>query len=240
MLRCTYSSQSIYAGLIPEVAVTAPQQPNEEAGKLNKVARQRLDPEKRIELILDATLGLVGTSHFSVVTMRDIALACNVNVALLYHYFSSKDELIRAVLARALGQITDDYERRREEHRADFLADIGAWFATHRMMAPTMMSRMVKLMSDQAAQPVKDPELDALVQGFYRFERELVVSTLETGMADGRYRPVGAPKLARFVGLHLDGIFHAAESRGEVRIAEDIEELRDLLVAQLRPSRTPD
>lgn len=188
-----------------------------------------------MEMILDATLGLVGTSHFSVVTMRDIALACEVNVALLYHYFASKDQLIRAVLARALGQITDDYERRRGEHHTDFLGDIGAWFATHQAMAPAMMSRMVKLMSDQAAQPVRDPELDGLVQGFYRFERDLIVSTLTTGMAGGRYRELDPARISRFVGLHLDGIFHAAESRGELRIAEDIEELRDLLTRQLSP-----
>lgn len=202
---------------------------------MGKVARQRLDPERRMELILDATLGLVGTSHFSVVTMRDIALACDVNVALLYHYFASKDQLIRAVLARALGQVTGDYELRRHAHQDDFLGDIGAWFATHAAMAPTMMSRMVKLMSDQAAQPVRDPELDTLVQGFYSFERTLIVSTLEAGMTSERYRKVSPAKLARFIGLHLDGIFHAAESRGEVRIADDIAELRDLLITQLRP-----
>lgn len=198
-----------------------------------KVARQRLDPSRRVELILDATLGLVGTSHFSVVTMRDIALACDVNVALLYHYFSSKDHLIRAVLSRALGLITDDFESRRAAHEDDILGDIGAWFATHTAMAPTMMSRMVKLMSDQAAQPVKDQELDALVQGFYRLERDLILSTLAAGMAQGRYRPLDSDMLARFVGLHLDGIFHAAESRGEIRIAQDIQDLRAFLEAQL-------
>lgn len=201
--------------------------------ELAKVARQRLDPSRRIELILDATLGLVGTSHFSVVTMRDIALACDVNVALLYHYFSSKDHLIRAVLSRALSIITDDFESRRAAHENDVLGDIGAWFATHAAMAPTMMSRMVKLMSDQAAQPVKDPELDALVQGFYRFERDLTLSTLTDGMARGLYRPVDKDMLARFVGLHLDGIFHAAESRGEIRIPEDIADLRAMLEGQI-------
>ncbi len=200
-----------------------------------KAARQRLDPSRRMELILDATLGLVGTSHFSVVTMRDIALACDVNVALLYHYFSSKDHLVRLVLARALSQITDDYEARRSAHVQDFLADIGAWFSTHAAMAPSMMSRMVKLMSDQAALPVRDPELDAMVMGFYQFEKDLIVHTLEEGMAIGRYRSVDSEKLARFVGLHLDGIFHGAESRSEIRIAEDIGDLREMLEAQLRP-----
>jgi AcrR family transcriptional regulator len=202
---------------------------------LAKAARQRLDPNRRIELILDATLGLVGTSHFSVVTMRDIALACDVNVALLYHYFSSKDDLVRRVLARALSQITDDYESRRCDHEDDFLADIGAWFSTHASMAPSMMSRMVKLMSDQAALPVRDPELDVLVLGFYQFERDLIIHTLDAGITAGRYRMVDSEKLARFVGLHLDGIFHGAESRGEIRIASDIGDLRELLEAQLRP-----
>ncbi len=200
-----------------------------------KAARQRLDPSRRVELILDATLGLVGTSHFSVVTMRDIALACDVNVALLYHYFSSKDHLVRLVLARALSQITDDYEARRGAHGQDFLGDISAWFSTHAAMAPSMMSRMVKLMSDQAALPVRDPELDALVLGFYQFEKDLIVATLDEGIAIGRYRPVESEKLARFVGLHLDGIFHGAESRGEIRIANDIADLREMLEAQLRP-----
>jgi AcrR family transcriptional regulator len=167
--------------------------------------------------------------------MRDIALACDVNVALLYHYFSSKDHLVRLVLARALSQITDDYETRRSEHIDDFLADIGAWFSTHAAMAPSMMSRMVKLMSDQAALPVRDPELDALVLGFYQFEKDLIIRTVEAGMASGHYQSVDSEKLARFVGLHLDGIFHGAESRGEIRIAEDIADLRDMLEAQLRP-----
>lgn len=200
------------------------------------MARQRLDPERRIELILDGTLGLVGTSHFSIVTMRDIAVACDVNVALLYHYFSSKDHLIRAVLARALTLVTDDYESRRGKHREDFLGDIGAWFATHAAMAPSMMSRMVKLMSDQAAQTVKDPELDALVQNFYLFERNLMIATFEDGIKGGRYRPHDSEKLARFVGLHLDGIFHAAESRHEIRIPQDIADLRGVLESQLMVS----
>jgi TetR/AcrR family transcriptional regulator, cholesterol catabolism regulator len=97
------------------------------------------------------------------------------------------------------------------------------------------MSRMVKLMSDQAALPLRDPELDALVMGFYQFEWDLIVHTLEQGMAIGRYRAVDSEKLARFVGLHLDGIFHGAESRGQIRIADDIADLREMLEAQLRP-----
>ncbi|EHS53540.1 transcriptional regulator, TetR family [Rhizobium sp. PDO1-076] len=199
-----------------------------------KVARQRLDPAKRAELILDAALGLFGTSHFSIVTMRDIAVACDVNVALLYHYFKSKDHLIQSVLAQAIGQIIADFEMRRARPGDDFLGEIGIWFETHALMAPTMMTRMVKLMADYAAQTKKDPQLDAVVQSFYCFERELIINTLQAGIDSGRYAAVDTVKLARIVGLHLDGIFHGAQSRGENRIAADIGDLRDLLEQQLK------
>jgi len=202
-----------------------------------KTVRQRLDPIRRTELILDAALGLFGTSHFSIVTMRDIAGACDINVALLYHYFKSKDHLIQSVLENAITQITSDYQARRAAHADDFLGDIGAWLQTHTHMAPSLMTRMVKLMADYAALKTQDPELDALVQGFYSFERELIVATLNAGIATGQYRAIDPAKAARLIGLHLDGIFHAAESRGENRIGEDIKDLRDLLQAHLTLER---
>jgi hypothetical protein len=36
--------------------------------------------------------------------------------------------------------------------------------------------------------------------------------------------------MARLIGLHLDGIFHASASRGDDRIAADIEELREFIL----------
>ncbi|MFG1462801.1 TetR/AcrR family transcriptional regulator [Xanthobacter sp. DSM 24535] len=194
-----------------------------------KAVRQRLDPAKRSELILDAALQLFGTSHYSIVTVRDIALACGINVGLIYHYFENKDHLFRRVLAHALNQIMVGYEERRGVRENDPLSDIGAWLDIQITIAPTV-TRMVKIMADYAALNARDAEVDQLIANFYRDERVLVEETLARGIAAGMYRPVDAAKMARLIGLHLDGIFHASASRGDDRIADDIEELREFLL----------
>jgi TetR/AcrR family transcriptional regulator, cholesterol catabolism regulator len=193
--------------------------------------RRRLDPAKRLELILDEALQLFGTSHFSIVTVRDVAVACGINVGLIYHYFESKDHLVRSVLVYAVGQLIAGYEERRAQHEDDYLSDIGAWLAIHATIAPTTL-RMVKIMADYAALEAHDEEIDRLVADFYRFERGLIETALEKGIAAGRYRPVEITRISRLIGLQLDGIFHAAASRGDNRIAEDLADLR-MLVSSL-------
>ena len=48
--------------------------------------------------ILDAALTLMGEQGAQPTTMRQLAAACDINVATLYHYFPSKADLLSAVL----------------------------------------------------------------------------------------------------------------------------------------------
>jgi AcrR family transcriptional regulator len=48
--------------------------------------------------ILDAALGLMSRHGASATSMRQLAAACGLNVATLYHYFPSKAHLLRAVI----------------------------------------------------------------------------------------------------------------------------------------------
>jgi AcrR family transcriptional regulator len=50
------------------------------------------------ERILDAALDLMAQRGASATSMRALASACGLNVAALYHYFPSKDALLRAVI----------------------------------------------------------------------------------------------------------------------------------------------
>lgn len=193
--------------------------------------RRRLDPAERRALILEEALSLFAGRHYSSVTVRDVALACGINVALIYHYFESKDDLVRCALAHAIEQLVEGYEARRastdDPHDA-----IRAWLDTHIAIAPTL-SRMVKLMSDYASSDIRDAELDALVAGFYRREKALLEGALARGVASGRFGPVDVPRTARRIGLMLDGIFYASASRGDDRIVEDIRDLADFIGAML-------
>lgn len=48
--------------------------------------------------IIDAALQLMGDQGASTTSMRQLATACDINVATLYHYFPSKSDLLRAVI----------------------------------------------------------------------------------------------------------------------------------------------
>ena len=54
-------------------------------------------PRQR-ERILDITLELMADKGASATSMRALASACGLNVAALYHYFPSKEALLRAVI----------------------------------------------------------------------------------------------------------------------------------------------
>ncbi|MEJ0094451.1 MAG: TetR/AcrR family transcriptional regulator [Methylocella sp.] len=192
-----------------------------------KALRQRLNPAKRRELILDEALQLFTKRHYSIVTVREIAVQCGINVGLIYHYFDSKDHLFRCALEYAIDQLVAAFEERQRELE-DPLSVIMAWLDAHTTLTP-VIARMVKVMADYAAFGMRKPEVDELVSGFYRRERELLEDALRRGIRMGAFRPVDAPKMARLIGLHLDGIFHGSESRGDHRIEEDIRDLEDVV-----------
>lgn len=192
-----------------------------------RTARKRLQPAERRGMILEEALRLFAQRHFSVVTVRDIALVCDINVGLLYHYFDNKDDLVRRALGHAIEQLVAGYEARRAAG-TEPLAEILAWLDIHMELAPTL-AQMVKLMADYASSGLRDDELDALIAGFYAREKELLEGALARGVEGGQFAPVDVPRTARRIGLMLDGIFYASASRGDDRIVDDIADLADFV-----------
>ena len=192
-----------------------------------KAARRRLPPAERRAMILDEALRLFAERHYAVVTVRDIAQVCEMNVGLLYHYFDSKDDLVRRALEHAIQQLMLGYEARRTQ-QPDPLAEILAWLESHVEIAPTLI-RMVKLMADYASSGMQDEVLDALIAGFYGGEKELLEDALQRGIESGLFQPHDISRTARRIGLMLDGIFFASTSRGDNRVAQDIRDLAEVL-----------
>ncbi len=193
-------------------------------------SRRRLAPTERAALIRETALELFATSHFSIVNVRQIALACKVNVALIYRCFDDKNHLFRSVLAYAIERLMVGYAALRDPAEGDPAAVIDAWLKAQVTMAP-MLVQMVKIMADYAALGVHDAEVDAMIKGFYAREQKLLQQSLTRGVALGVFRAIDAARTARFVGRQLDSIFHASTTRGGGvrRIARDIAELREFL-----------
>jgi AcrR family transcriptional regulator len=56
--------------------------------------------EDRKEQIVDAAIGVFSEKGFARATNRDIAEAAGITAGLIYHYFKSKEELLRAAIER--------------------------------------------------------------------------------------------------------------------------------------------
>ncbi|MBB3770936.1 AcrR family transcriptional regulator [Angulomicrobium tetraedrale] len=196
-----------------------------------KPARKRLQPAERRAIILQTALKLFAQQHYSIVTVRDIAQACGINVGLLYHYFDNKDDLVRRALGHAIEQLVVSYEARRAAG-LEPLAEILAWLDTHIELAATL-EQMVKLMADYANSNIRDEEIDGLIAGFYDGEKRVLEGALRRGIEAGRFGPLDVPRVARRIGLMLDGIFYASASRRDDRIEDDIRDLADLVGGML-------
>lgn len=234
-------SKAVNSVVLPIPAETPAKAPADAAAPELRPVRRRLRPEDRRELILDEALRLFAERHYSAVTVRDIAQSCAMNVALLYHYFAGKEDLVRRALEHAIGQLDRHYERQRDAAlapQADPLQPILAWLDAHVELIPTMM-RMVRLMADYAGAGARDPALDALIAGFYSREAQVLEEAIAHGIAQGRFGPVDPAATARHIGLMLDGIFFGALPRGTERVADDIRALAARMPALLAMTESP-
>jgi TetR/AcrR family transcriptional regulator, fatty acid biosynthesis regulator len=71
--------------------------------------RTRLDPETRKQLILDAAASVVTSEGVSAVSMERMGREAGISKALVYNYFSSRDELLAALLRREYVVINEEY-----------------------------------------------------------------------------------------------------------------------------------
>ena len=89
--------------------------------------------------ILDTALALMGEQGASTTSMRQLARACEINVATLYHYFPSKSDLLRAVIEeRGWGEDLESPTGAPVPRRgapATRLANLLAWVASEAMAA---------------------------------------------------------------------------------------------------------
>lgn len=195
--------------------------------------RQRLDGERRAELILDEALRLFATRHHTTVTMREIAKSCGINAGLIYYYFASKEVLLHKALSYATQKLMAGYAAHQPERLAP-MAALSAWLEVNAKEA-ALLQLFVKVMSDYASAGGHDEEIDRAIRDFYSYEHDVIEGLLRRGIADGAFRTLDATTTARFISLHLDGIFHAAASRRDGQLIGDIAELDRFLRSYLAP-----
>jgi AcrR family transcriptional regulator len=79
------------------------------AGKKQQGARRhRMPAPERREEIVEQAMALFARKGFRGVRTKDLAEACGVSEALLYHFFASKADLYDAILERKIGELSEE------------------------------------------------------------------------------------------------------------------------------------
>lgn len=199
--------------------------------------RRRLAPAARRIQILNAALELFEKQSFQSVSMRQIATGCQVNIALLYHYFDNKEALVRDSLLHAvegfLASVPLD-----ADPEAKPLGMASFWLDATILSTPLLL-RMVRLMHDYAAAGGNDPEVIAIVDHFYACERSTFERAIAEGITRGVFRKVDVERTARLASMTLDGIFYSGPARGDVNYAAHINDLHDQLIDYLSLRSAP-
>jgi AcrR family transcriptional regulator len=149
--------------------------------------------EEKRRLILDAAVRMFARKGFHTCRVDDIAAEAGVAHGLLYHYFSSKDELLETIFretwSELLGAIAEV-----EDSAAPAAEQLGAVAAI--MLRPwRRQPDLVRvLVREIARSPALQERVDALADALAAIER-----IVARGQAAGEFRPDLDPRLASLV-----------------------------------------
>lgn len=174
-------------------------------------ARRRLAPDARRREILAVALGVFSSGEYATVTVRDVAVRANVNSALVYYYFKSKEKLIAAVIGHAMEQAIARYRARTAEI-SDPKAILDEWFRVNmEFFAP--LKQMARILIHYQSATSRHSLIDRQVRKFYETERGILRRCIAAGIARRIFKRLNPGVAAAFISAHLDGICFVSITR---------------------------
>lgn len=134
---------------------------------------KRESEETRRDALIEATLDLVGEAGPEAATVRAIAERAGVTPGLIRHYFSSKDELIRAAYGRLMEWLTRDSSVALLQANQGPKAQLVA-FVQASLRPPVVDPARLSLWAGFLNTLRRDPEMHAIHDQGYRAYRDLL------------------------------------------------------------------
>jgi AcrR family transcriptional regulator len=161
---------------------------------------QALEFEQRRERIVAEAADLFARDGFRGSSINDLAKACGVSKSLLYHYYPSKEDILYAVMAGHLDQLTDDAA---SAVRMDGDSRIRLRRLLHDFMAHYVgaSSRQKVLLNELASLP---PERRRSVVS----KQRALIETVEGLLADIHPQLKNQPRRARVATMLLFGMIN--------------------------------
>jgi AcrR family transcriptional regulator len=194
-------------------------------------------PPNRLELVHEAARLHFSTRGYEAASMREIAADAGINIATLYFYCSTKEQLLFDVLVNAQQQLADGLRERIEAAGASWSSRLAAAIVVHvKFCAEKAFPTTINRVDMQRLTPEHRAEYMAMRDAYEQELRSLVRSGIEAG----EFRPVD-PKLTAFAIL---GIGHSVgrwyRPDGPLTPEQIAEQYVDFILAGLRQYETVD
>jgi TetR/AcrR family fatty acid metabolism transcriptional regulator len=144
-------------------------------------------------LILDAAVRVFATRGYHTSRVGDIAEEAGIAHGLLYHYFSSKEEVLETVFRDNWSELLDAFARieASEATPLEQLAAIAKTLLRAWRERPDLVRVMVR---EVARSPQLQGQVDEIREGF-----QLIQRVIERGQAEGSFRDDVDPRLASWI-----------------------------------------
>jgi TetR/AcrR family fatty acid metabolism transcriptional regulator len=149
-------------------------------------------PDKR-RVILDAAVRVFASKGYHTSRVGDIAEEAGIAHGLLYHYFSSKEQVLETVFRENWGELLDAFARI-EASDAPPLEQLGAIAKTLLRAWRDRPDLVRVLVREVARSPHLQGQVDEIGAGFRVIQR-----VIERGQADGSFRADLDPRLASWI-----------------------------------------
>jgi len=149
--------------------------------------------EEKRRLILDAAVRVFARKGYHTCRVGDIAEEAGVAHGLLYHYFSSKEELLETVFRETWAELLEAFGRVEEsgEPAAEQLRQLAAILLRSWRRDPDLVRVLVREVGRSQTLPDRVEEIGRVFAAIRR--------TIERGQAEGAFRPDLDPKLASWI-----------------------------------------
>lgn len=169
-----------------------------------RAARRRMSPAERRQQIVTSAADLFDEGGYTSTTMDDIARGVGLAKPTLYHYFPSKDDILRAIHEEFIDLLIDRHEQRSatglapEQLLLEVMADILELMETHRghvrvffehhRELPASEREAIKVKRDHYQQFVEELITEGIQKGTFR-DTDPHLATLATfGMCNWAYQ----------------------------------------------------
>lgn len=190
---------------------------------------QRRDTRQRE--FLAAALRLFAERNFSSVTIKDIARSLGLNAGLIYYYFDSKTDLLRASISHVVDTTFASFRELERETLQPWKV-IDAWLESN-IEQSSDMYRFVKIALDFKGANERDSAIEATIARFYDQERRLLCRVIRRGSELGVFRNVQPTRMSDFISTHLDGCVVRSVVIDSFDVEVEIRELRSIVFQML-------